>query len=231
MFKSGFKFRHLIYCFFFFLLSCADAAKEASKLRTFSIEISVTGLAEGESVQIIESKSGRSKTISTNSRSTLSDFNLGDPFSIEVTENPVNKRCTVSNSNTTGLINGSSDNVNITCLGLFSISGNISGLEGDNLVLILNSQEELSIDKKDNFIFSTPLVGGSAYTVTVLTQPNTPSQICTVANGSGTVSGANVTNVAVTCVNGIPPTASNVSITDENGGNAVVGDKIGRAHV
>jgi hypothetical protein len=36
--------------------------------------------------------------------------------------------------------------------------------------------------------------------VSVLTQPTTPNQICTVANGSGTAS-ANVTNVAVSCVN------------------------------
>ncbi|NOZ52502.1 MAG: VCBS repeat-containing protein, partial [Gammaproteobacteria bacterium] len=174
-------------------------------------------------------KSGVSRTIATNSRSSLPNFNLGDPFSIEVTVNPVNKRCSVSNSNTTGLIDGASDNVNITCLGLFSVGGNITGLEGDNLVLRLNAEDDLPIDKTDNFTFSTPLVDGSAYAVIVQTQPSSsPDQFCTVANGIGTVSSANVSNVAITCVNSIPPTASNVSITDENdeSGNAVVGDNL-----
>jgi len=225
MFKFGFKFKHLIYGSFFFLLACNDAAREASQIRVFSIDISVTGLEEGESVQITETKSGRSKTITTNSRSTLPNFNLGVPFSIEVTENPINKRCTISNSNTTGLIDGASDNVNITCLKVFSIGGNITGLESDSLVLRLNAEDDLPIDKTDNFTFSTPLVDGSAYTVIVVTRPNTPSQICTVTNGSGTVSGTNVSNVAVVCVKDAP-TASDVSITDENGGNAVVGDDL-----
>jgi len=36
--------------------------------------------------------------------------------------------------------------------------------------------------------------------VTVRTQPTSPSQTCTVSNGSGNVAGANATNVAVSCV-------------------------------
>ena len=40
---------------------------------------------------------------------------------------------------------------------------------------------------------------GTTYTVTVVTQPSTPAQVCTVTNASGTVSGSNVTNVAIPC--------------------------------
>ena len=46
------------------------------------------------------------------------------------------------------------------------------------------------------FTFPTPLATGSAYTVTVLTQPLNPTQICTVANGTGTAT-ANVGNIIV----------------------------------
>ena len=42
------------------------------------------------------------------------------------------------------------------------------------------------------------MADGTAYGVTVKTNPS--GQTCTVSNGSGTVSGANVTNVAVNCV-------------------------------
>ncbi|MGN6520131.1 MAG: hypothetical protein ACTHK2_11980, partial [Dokdonella sp.] len=45
--------------------------------------------------------------------------------------------------------------------------------------------------------------------VTVGTQPS--GQTCSVANGSGTVSGANVTNVAVTCANSTFTIGGNVT--------------------
>ena len=43
----------------------------------------------------------------------------------------------------------------------------------------------------------TGLASGSAYSVTVKTNP--AGQTCSVANGSGTVGSSGVTNVAVTC--------------------------------
>jgi len=53
------------------------------------------------------------------------------------------------------------------------------------------------------------IANGAAYAVTVGTQPS--GQTCSVANGSGTVSGANVTNVAVTCANSTFTIGGNVT--------------------
>jgi hypothetical protein len=51
------------------------------------------------------------------------------------------------------------------------------------------------------FTFSVPrLVSGNPYQVRVTQQPTNPVQVCTVANASGTIEDANVTNVAVQCV-------------------------------
>jgi 6-phosphogluconolactonase len=51
------------------------------------------------------------------------------------------------------------------------------------------------------FTFSfTRLVSGNPYQVRVKTQPTNPAQVCTVANASGTIEDANVTNVEVHCV-------------------------------
>jgi hypothetical protein len=47
-----------------------------------------------------------------------------------------------------------------------------------------------------NFTFAIPLVGGTSYNVTILTQPS--AQSCSVSNGSGTATG-NVTTVQVLC--------------------------------
>ena len=44
------------------------------------------------------------------------------------------------------------------------------------------------------------MANGTSYAVTVATQPASLRQTCTVTNGSGVVNGANVTNVAVSCV-------------------------------
>ena len=92
----------------------------------------------------------------------------------------------------------------------FTVSGTVSGLTTGPVVLQNNLSNNLSIPANGNFTFSSTVVNGSPYNVTVLTQPpvvqptqitQPAGQICTVANGAGTVAGANVANVAVTCVN------------------------------
>lgn len=53
-----------------------------------------------------------------------------------------------------------------------------------------------------------PLADGTAYVVTITTQP--VGQTCTVTNGAGTLAGSNVSNVAVICTNdpGVLPTVA-----------------------
>ena len=65
------------------------------------------------------------------------------------------------------------------------------------MVLQDNGGDDLSVSASGAFTFGTGLTSGSAYSVTVKTNP--AGQTCSVANGSGTVGSAGVTNVAVTC--------------------------------
>lgn len=84
---------------------------------------------------------------------------------------------------------------------MYSIGGTVSGLAaGDTLVLQDRGTDNKTITANGPFAFSTTLTYGMAYNVTVLTQPATPAQTCTVTNGTGTVGYANVTNVTVTCI-------------------------------
>ncbi len=77
----------------------------------------------------------------------------------------------------------------------------MSGLSGTGLVLQFNGGNNLAVSAAGSFTIPTRLRSGSAYSVTVLTQPTNPSQTCSVvANGSGSIGSANVTNVAVSCV-------------------------------
>jgi subtilisin-like proprotein convertase family protein len=111
--------------------------------------------------------------------------------------------CTVtSGSGTIGSANVT--NVAVACTTnppqTYSIGGNVSGLSGSGLVLSLNGgAQTLPVSANGSFTFPTALADGSVFDVTVTTQPTSPTEVCTVANGSGTLAGANVTNVAVTC--------------------------------
>jgi PKD repeat protein len=82
----------------------------------------------------------------------------------------------------------------------FTIGGMVSGLAGTGLELQINAGEILGIGANGVFTFATPLADSSDYTVTVLTQPGDPTQSCGVTDGNGTLNGADITDVVVTCV-------------------------------
>jgi len=65
------------------------------------------------------------------------------------------------------------------------------------VVLGNKSSDILIVKANGNFTFPTPIDEGGDYVVTIETQP--PGQTCTVTNGSGTIHGGNVANVAINC--------------------------------
>jgi N-acetylneuraminic acid mutarotase len=80
----------------------------------------------------------------------------------------------------------------------YTVGGTLSGLgSGLSVTLLNNGANALTRTANGSFAFSTPLRSGSAYAVTVGTQP--PGQSCVVNDGSGTVGNANVTSVTVSC--------------------------------
>lgn len=80
----------------------------------------------------------------------------------------------------------------------YSIGVTVSGLTG-TVILQNNGTDNLTISANGNYSFTTRINNGSAYAVTVHTQP--AGQTCTVNAGTGTVSGGNVTGIALACVN------------------------------
>jgi hypothetical protein len=80
----------------------------------------------------------------------------------------------------------------------YTIGGTLSGLDaGQSVVLQNNGGDDLPLSANGTFTFSGAINDGSAFSVTVLTQP--AGQTCNVGNGAGSVNGSNVTNVSVTC--------------------------------
>ena len=82
---------------------------------------------------------------------------------------------------------------------VFTIGGSVSGLTGTGLVLQNNGGNDLNIPADGAFTFSTALDDLSNYTVTVLSQPVSPNQVCRIENGSGVLAGADISNVVVSC--------------------------------
>jgi len=84
----------------------------------------------------------------------------------------------------------------------FTVGGTLTGLPaGDTVTLQDNGSDNLTLSANGPFTFPTALPNGHAYSITVsgiFFGGLTPTT-CTFTNGSGTISGANVTNVAAQC--------------------------------
>ncbi|NOZ24904.1 MAG: hypothetical protein GXO94_02280 [Nitrospirae bacterium] len=80
--------------------------------------------------------------------------------------------------------------------GGYGVEVTVSGLSG-TVVLQNNGDDDLTVTSDGTFEFETSLPVGSAYEVTVDRQPY--GQSCFVANGTGTIADADVTDVTVEC--------------------------------
>ncbi|HEX6924359.1 MAG TPA: Calx-beta domain-containing protein [Longimicrobiaceae bacterium] len=81
----------------------------------------------------------------------------------------------------------------------YTIGGTVTGLEGSGLVLTNLSTDDLPITANGGFTFAREYPNGHVYHIAVDRQPTNPDQECTVENDRGTIQGADVTDVLVTC--------------------------------
>lgn len=109
-----------------------------------------------------------------------------------------------------------------------TISGTISGLTGKGLVLQDNLGDNVAIPSgTTSFSFPTPVATGKSYSVSVLTQPGSPVQVCDISNGGGTT-GTTAGAISVNCTDSLElamairysantPTLSEYAIDSTNG--------------
>ncbi|HSD03595.1 MAG TPA: Calx-beta domain-containing protein, partial [Gaiellales bacterium] len=97
----------------------------------------------------------------------------------------------------------------------FTIGGTVDGLHGSGLVLS-NLGAEVPVSANGSFAFPGTASDGQTYEVEVKTQPHSPDQVCTVEHGTGHVSGANVSDIAVHCA--AIATPSGLDVTFGGGG-------------
>jgi hypothetical protein len=169
---------------------------------TYTIGGTVAGLSG--SGLVLQNNGSNALTVSAGAASFTFSTAIasGGAYSVTVLSQPSNpsQTCMVSGGSGT-VASANVTSVQLTCTSIYTIGGTISGLSGSGLVLQDNGSNALTVSAgAASFTFSTAIASGGAYSVTVLSQPSNPSQTCRVSSGSGTVAGANVTSVAVSCI-------------------------------
>ncbi len=169
---------------------------------TYTVGGAVTGLAAGNSVGL-RNNGGNDLVVAVNGSFAFST-SLPDEsaYAVTVLTQPTtpNQVCVVANGS--GAVAGANvTTVAVSCTTTtYTVGGTVAGLAGGNSVTLRNSGgNDVTVAANGAFAFTTPVADGGTYAVTVFTQPTTPNQTCAVANGSGTINGANIGNVAIVC--------------------------------
>jgi 6-phosphogluconolactonase (cycloisomerase 2 family) len=195
----------------------------------YSVGGSVSGLLSGTSVVLQDNGSNNTPVAVDASFSFSMMLASGSPYAVTVLTQPTGEKCSVANGS--GVVASANVAVAVSCTpNPYKIGGSVTGLlKGNNVVLLDNGGNTTTVSANGSFTFSTSLLSGSAYAVTVATEPT--GQNCTVGSGSGTLAGANVTDVVITCsvksytlsadVFGLVPNAS-IVLQDNDGDNLTI---------
>jgi N-acetylneuraminic acid mutarotase len=164
----------------------------------FTVSGTVAGLLPGNTV-VLQDNGGNDASVSANGGFAFSTpLASGTAYAVSVLTQPPGQNCAIGNGSGAAIL-ANVANVAVVCSDkTFNIAAAVSGLLANHsLVLQLNGANNLAVSANGTATFNAPIASGSTYAVTVLTQP--VGESCTVTNGTGTVTTANISNVAVTC--------------------------------
>ena len=166
---------------------------------TFSIGGTLTGLKSGDSLTLLDNRTD-ALTLTANGKFTFATrLPSGSAYRLGISITPLGEKCTVTHG--VGVVAGANvTNISVSCVTAptHTVGGIISGLKtGDQITLLDNGADALTLTASGPFTFKTPLESGTVYKVTIGTQP--PGEDCTVAAATGVIANANITSVKVTC--------------------------------
>jgi len=174
----------------------------------FNIGGTITGLPSGSTITL-QNNGANNLLLSVNGMFTfLNKLTDGSLYNITILTQPAGAICSVSMG--TGTVSGVDvQSALITCSTLtYTVGGALSGYNGSNLVISNNGLENVTVTSGSTaFTFPTAIPDGGAYNVTIITQPSSPSQTCSVSNGAGNVPAldalsnpVNVSDIAINCI-------------------------------
>jgi 6-phosphogluconolactonase (cycloisomerase 2 family) len=167
----------------------------------YTVGGAVAGLSTGQSVTLKDNGSD-TVTVSANGPFVFPTSLVNSAaYDVTVGTQPTGETCAASHA--TGTINNTNvASVSVVCTvnapTTYTVGGQVSGLStGTSVTLLDNGADAMAVSANGAFTFSSALSAGSAYAVTVGTQP--AGETCAVSNGSATSIAANVTGVTVAC--------------------------------
>ena len=194
------------------VLTCSDSGT------TYTVSGTVSGLANGETITLTLTTEGatlETKEVTGDGDATDdififidSDIAVGSTFAVTTTS-PAGKTCTVAPAGEQTMGDANVDDVAVTCVVAYSVSGAVSGLsDGETVTLTLfptggivetkDVNGDTDETAADNFAFETRLAVGSTFAVTT-TSP--AGKACTVGlAGEQRMGDSDVTDVTVTCI-------------------------------
>jgi len=199
-----FLFRLLVVMLYLSISACGGGGGGSStggnSSTTYSVTGNITGMVDGGSLDIKFTSDSNISFHSISANGPYS-FNVVLPngiisYNIIISSNPTDQTCSlVANSGAlTDLANASLD---INCVNNYSVSGTVSGLASPlTLALSGAAQGNATITADGSFIFNEQVPDGSDYLVSV---SSSSTDYCAITNGSGTINGADVSNVEVAC--------------------------------
>ena len=192
--------------------------------QTFTVSGTLQGYASFDPV-VLQLNGGSDLPLTTNGSFTFpTTIAQSADYNVTRFNNPTGQDCTVSNGSGTN-VTANVTNVLVTCSSnTYRIEGIVTGLLAPAQITLETNGMSLPVIGTETggslFRFPLAIADGSQYNVVVTSQPDNLN--CKpVINGSGTVSGSNVTNVAVNCVPVVTPTT--LSITPSNLALSVTG--------
>ena len=181
------------------------------------------------------SSNAQTLNFSSNDSQSFTSLDDGTAYAVTSTQpSSPNQVCSVTggtNGDGTGNLSGSNIAITVTCTtDQYLVGGSVVGLQsGNSVVLDINSGAETLSVSSNTFVFLNSLTDGASYTVTVLTNPTSPNQTCGVSDGTGSINGADVVNIVITCsddtffiggnVTGLHAGTQNTMILQNNNGD------------
>lgn len=120
-------------------------------------------------------------------------------YAVSVKSQPTSPWQTCAIGNGSGVASGNVSGLTLTCAtNSFAVRGTVAGVTGTGMTLLINGGSSQSIAAGTSTFSFAGVLSGTAFAITVGTQP--VGQSCSVSNGAGTMSGTDVSTVSITCV-------------------------------
>jgi hypothetical protein len=156
----------------------------------------ISGLALGSSL-VLTNNGADADTISSNGPfSFASALKPGSSYAVAKATQPALQVCTLGNGS--GTLSVAVTSISVTCVGPFSVGGQVSGLSsGASLSITNNGADALPVTANGSFTFHTALKPGSSFLAAISQLP--AGEQCGLTGGSGTVATSNYTAIAIAC--------------------------------